>query len=104
MVSAESHRTTLFHPLTAVVTAVLYVIILSAALDLVPASTPKGLILLFDIFPSLVAKSLWPYLSRGKVRYGQRIFWNTALSVGGVAVSGTNYLQQAHCRSQIFRF
>lgn len=67
---------------------VLYVIILSAALDLVPASTPKGLILLFDIFPSLIAKSFWPYLSKGQVRYGQRIFWNLAFSVGGVVVSG----------------
>lgn len=33
---------------------VLYVIILSAALDLVPASTPKGIVAFFNIFPALI--------------------------------------------------
>ncbi|KAG8875582.1 battenin CLN3 protein [Tulasnella sp. 331] len=35
---------------------ILYVVILSAALDLVPPSTPKGLIAFCNIFPALVAK------------------------------------------------
>ncbi len=34
--------------------SVLYVIVLSAALDLVPPSTPKGLVALCNIAPSLV--------------------------------------------------
>lgn len=33
---------------------VLYVIILSAALDLVPATTPKGIVAFFNIFPALI--------------------------------------------------
>jgi battenin len=33
---------------------VLYVIILSAAMDLVPATTPKGLVAFFNIFPALI--------------------------------------------------
>jgi len=66
---------------------VLYVVILSAALDLVPSTTPKGLILFFNIFPSLLAKAFWPYVSKGTVRYGKRVFANLALGVGGIAVS-----------------
>jgi battenin len=66
---------------------VLYVVILSAALDLVPSTTPKGLILFFNIFPSLLAKASWPYISKGTVRYGKRIFANLVMGVGGIAVS-----------------
>ena len=36
------------------VLSVLYVIVLSAALDLVPPSTPKGLVAFCNIAPSLV--------------------------------------------------
>jgi len=39
---------------------VLYVIVLSAALDLVPASTPKGLVALCNIAPSLVYVAPFP--------------------------------------------
>ncbi|KIM73637.1 hypothetical protein PILCRDRAFT_723458 [Piloderma croceum F 1598] len=63
---------------------VLYVVILSAALDLVPSATPKGLILLFNIFPSLLAKAFWPYISRGRVRYGKRIVAGLIMGVGGI--------------------
>lgn len=42
---------------------VLYVVILSAALDLVDkASTPKGVILAVNIAPALLVKVGWPYL------------------------------------------
>jgi battenin len=63
------------------------VVILSAALDLVPSTTPKGLILLFNIFPSLLAKAFWPYISRGRVRYGKRIVAGVIMGVGGIVVS-----------------
>jgi len=63
---------------------VLYVVILSAALDLVPSTTPKGLILLFNIFPSLLTKAFWPYVSRGRVRYGKRIAAGLIMGVGGI--------------------
>ncbi|KAI0283624.1 CLN3 protein-domain-containing protein [Russula aff. rugulosa BPL654] len=46
---------------------VLYVIILSAALDLVPPSTPKGIIAFWNIAPSIVAKFSWPYLLKGMI-------------------------------------
>ncbi|KAI0765947.1 batten's disease protein Cln3 [Trametes elegans] len=65
---------------------VLYVIILSAALDLVPPSTPKGIIAFCNIFPSLIAKLGWPYLLKGRVRYARRLVGCTALSVSGMMV------------------
>ncbi|KIJ16386.1 hypothetical protein PAXINDRAFT_113476 [Paxillus involutus ATCC 200175] len=52
---------------------VLYVIILSAALDLVPPDTPKGIIAFCNIFPALVAKIGWSYILKGKIRYTRRI-------------------------------
>lgn len=66
---------------------VLYVIILSAALDLVPASTPKGTVAFFNIFPALLAKTVWPYLSRGDIRYHRRIYACTVCSWLGMVVS-----------------
>ncbi|KAF9525288.1 batten's disease protein Cln3 [Crepidotus variabilis] len=65
---------------------VLYVIILSAALDLVPPSTPKGIILFCNIAPSLVAKVCWPYLLRGRIRYVRRLLGCCLLSTSGMLV------------------
>lgn len=70
----------------------LYVIVLSAALDLVPSSVPKGVVLLFNILPSLLVKLLWPYLVSGPVRYARRVVGCSALSFFGmviVALSGS---------------
>lgn len=67
---------------------VLYVIILSAALDLVPASTPKGLIAFCNIAPCFIAKVCWPYLLRGTIRYNRRVIGCCAMSVLGMIVSG----------------
>ncbi|TFK97215.1 batten's disease protein Cln3 [Pterulicium gracile] len=67
---------------------VLYVIILSAALDLVPQSTPKGIIAFWNIAPALVAKVGWPYLLKGEVRYAKRIVGCCALSFVGMLMVG----------------
>lgn len=75
---------------------VLYVIILSAALDLVPASTPKGVILFCNIFPSLIAKVTWPYLLKGRIRYTKRLLGCAILSTTGmivVALFNTIYMR-----------
>ena len=66
---------------------VLYVIILSAALDLVPPSTPKGIIAFWNITPSIVAKISWPYLLKGRIRYVRRLTGCCFLSVTGMIVS-----------------
>ncbi|KAF2668650.1 batten's disease protein Cln3 [Microthyrium microscopicum] len=52
---------------------VLYVIILSAALDLVGPSIPKSLVLLADVLPSLITKLVAPYLLH-LIPYNVRIF------------------------------
>ena len=67
--------------------AVLYVIILSAALDLVPPSTPKGIIAFCNIAPALVAKVAWPYVLKGKIRYVKRILGCWLMSTMGMFVS-----------------
>jgi hypothetical protein len=65
---------------------VLYVIILSAALDLVPPSTPKGIIAFWNIAPSIVAKFSWPYILKGRIRYVRRLIGCCFLSVTGMIV------------------
>ncbi|GJE93453.1 batten's disease protein Cln3 [Phanerochaete sordida] len=65
---------------------VLYVVILSAALDLVPPSTPKGIIAFCNIFPALVAKVGWPYILKGRIRYAKRLIGCCAISVSGMIV------------------
>ena len=66
---------------------VLYVIILSAALDLVPPSTPKGIIAFCNIAPALVAKVGWPYYLKGKIRYTKRLIGCCVMSFLGMIVS-----------------
>ncbi|KAG6857514.1 hypothetical protein H0H87_002139 [Tephrocybe sp. NHM501043] len=65
---------------------VLYVIILSAALDLVPPSTPKGIIAFCNIAPALVAKVGWPYFLKGRIRYTKRLIGCCLLSSFGMIV------------------
>ncbi|VDB87170.1 unnamed protein product [Peniophora sp. CBMAI 1063] len=71
---------------------VLYVIVLSAALDLVPAYVPKGVVAFFNIAPAFAAKVLWPILSKGTIRYWRRLAGCCTLSVlGMVIVAGFDY-------------
>ncbi|KAF7762224.1 hypothetical protein Agabi119p4_8817 [Agaricus bisporus var. burnettii] len=65
---------------------VLYVIILSAALDLVPPSTPKGIIAFCNIAPALAAKIGWPYVLKGRIRYAKRLIGCCILSMSGMLV------------------
>ncbi|GAA5842065.1 hypothetical protein JCM5353_003491 [Sporobolomyces roseus] len=66
---------------------VLYVVILSAALDLVDkAATPKGLILFVNIAPALLVKLCWPYFVPGQPRYKARVTSCSALSFIGILV------------------
>ena len=74
--------------LTRILPPVLYVIILSAALDLVPASTPKGLIAFCNIAPSFAAKVCWPYFLKGTIRYNRRVVGCCVMSMLGMIVSG----------------
>jgi battenin len=64
---------------------VLYVIILSAALDLVGPSVPKGVVLLCDVIPSFLTKLCAPYFIH-KIPYSVRILVFVALSACGMFI------------------
>lgn len=62
---------------------ILYVVILSAAIDLVGHSTPKAIVLLADIAPALIIKLLSPLFIH-LISYGWRIFTLVAFSCLGM--------------------
>lgn len=62
---------------------VLYVVILSAALDLVGPSVPKGVVLLADVVPSFITKLCAPYFIHA-VPYPVRVVIFVALSAFGM--------------------
>ncbi|KAK9449686.1 CLN3 protein-domain-containing protein [Limtongia smithiae] len=62
---------------------VLYVIILSSAVDLVGADVPKGTVLLADVMPSFFVKLTAPYFVH-RLPYALRIFLLVGLSLGGM--------------------
>ncbi|KAI9723208.1 MAG: hypothetical protein M1812_001090 [Candelaria pacifica] len=62
---------------------VLYVIILSSALDLVGPSVPKGVVLLADVLPSFLTKLLAPYFIH-TIPYPVRILIIVSLSIIGM--------------------
>lgn len=45
------------------------------------------MVALANIAPALVAKAVWPYLLKGKVRYKKRVWGCSALSFLGMLVS-----------------
>lgn len=62
---------------------VLYVIILSAALDLVGPTVPKGVVLLADVIPSFLTKLIAPYFIHA-IPYPVRIVLFVILSAWGM--------------------
>lgn len=72
---------------------VLYVVILSAAIDLVGATTPKGVVLLADVLPALIAKVSAPFYIQ-RVPYPLRIFCLVGLSFVGMQLvaAGNSFL------------
>ncbi|SCV03734.1 LAMI_0H10528g1_1 [Lachancea mirantina] len=62
---------------------VLYVVIISAAADIVGPNLPKSLVLLVDILPSFIVKCSAPFFIH-RISYRQRIWVLVLLSVGGM--------------------
>ena len=78
------------HPLsltiqTGLTNNILYVILLSAAQDLVGPATPKGLVLLADVLPSFLTKLCAPYFIHA-VPYPVRIACFVALASAGMVL------------------
>ena len=78
MVSEEHRLTT-----CSLINNVLYVIILSAALDLVGPNVPKGVVLLADVIPSFLTKLCAPYVIQD-VPYSIRVLVWVGFSVCGM--------------------
>lgn len=72
-------------PALGLINNVLYVIILSAALDLVGPNVPKGVVLLADVLPSFLTKLCAPYFIH-KIPYHVRIVAFVALSAAGMLI------------------
>ncbi len=72
-----------FVPLLGLINNVLYVIILSAALDLVGPSVPKGVVLLCDVIPSFLMKLCAPYFIHA-IPYPVRVLLFSAFSAIGM--------------------
>ncbi|KAL2196990.1 CLN3 protein-domain-containing protein [Corynascus similis CBS 632.67] len=64
---------------------ILYVLVLSAAQDLVGAAVPKGVVLLADVLPSFATKLVAPYFIH-RVPYAVRICTFVTLSCAGMLV------------------
>ncbi|SSD58657.1 related to Protein BTN1 [Saccharomycodes ludwigii] len=62
---------------------VLYVVILSAAIDIVGTNTPKSIVLLADIIPSLSIKLLSPFFIH-KISYNVRVSSLIIISISGM--------------------
>ncbi|KAI1813834.1 Batten's disease protein Cln3 [Poronia punctata] len=80
--AADTHVLAAFW-LFGLINNVLYVIILSAAQDLVGSDVPKGLVLLADVLPSFFTKLIAPYFIH-KVPYSLRIIFFAAISSVGM--------------------
>ncbi|KAF9980854.1 battenin CLN3 protein [Mortierella antarctica] len=63
----------------------IYVVILSAAVDLVGAEVPKGIVLLADITPSLLIKMIAPYFVH-RIPYPVRVVFCASLSFSAVVL------------------
>jgi battenin len=83
--AAPQQRALPANPPPGLINNVLYVIILSAALDLVGPSVPKGVVLLADVIPSFLTKLCAPYFIH-KIPYSARMLVFVALSASGMLV------------------
>ncbi|KAK0561837.1 battenin CLN3 protein [Tilletia horrida] len=63
-----------------------YVIILTAALELMPKGVPTGVVAFANIFPALCAKAIFPYFLKGEVKYRLRIWSCSILTFAGMMV------------------
>ena len=76
---------------------ILYVVILTAAIDIVGYSVPKATVLLADIMPSLAIKLLAPFFIHA-VPYKTRIFILVILSLFGMLCVGLSPKTSLHMK------
>lgn len=81
--SDKSHQIYCYFWLFGLINNVLYVVILSAAVDIVGPTLPKSLVLLADIFPSLAIKLCSPFFI-DRIKYSYRIWSLITMSCLGM--------------------
>ena len=81
--SDKSRQAYCYFWLFGLINNVLYVVILSAAVDIVGPTLPKSLVLLADIFPSLTVKLCSPFFI-DKIKYSYRIWFLIIMSCLGM--------------------
>ena len=64
----------------------MYVVILTAALELLPSQVPTGLLAFANITPALIAKAVFPYWLKGEIQYNGRVWACTCLAFVGMLV------------------
>lgn len=64
-----------------------YVVILTAALELLPSDVPTGVLAFVNIAPALIAKAVFPYVLKGEIHYAQRVVACVAGAFGGMLVT-----------------
>lgn len=64
----------------------MYVVILTAALELLPAHVPTGLLAFVNITPALIAKAVFPYWLKGEIKYKRRVWTCTCMAFMGMLV------------------
>lgn len=61
-----------------------YVVILTAALELLPSQVPTGLLAFVNIAPALIAKAAFPYFLKGEIWYQTRVMTCVLGAFGGM--------------------
>ena len=89
---SETQRTFASFFIFGLLNNILYVIILSAAIDLVGPSTPKAIVLLADIIPSFSFKVAAPFHSCCTLYY-------TIMDISGIVShrDGINFIESHQC-------
>jgi len=84
-VSFKSRRSAAFFVL-GLLNNMMYVVILTAALELLPSHVPTGVLSFVNITPALLAKALFPYFLKGEIHYGRRVVACTLMAFTGMMV------------------
>ncbi|KAI5955827.1 BTN1 [Candida jiufengensis] len=85
MYITDAHKTFISFFIFGILNNILYVIILSAAIDLVGSSTPKAIVLLADVLPSFLFKFISPFIIH-LISYKNRLYSLVGLSTIGMLI------------------
>lgn len=68
-----------------------YVVILTAAIELLPSHVPTGLLAFVNIAPALLAKAIFPYFLKGEIWYAHRVVACVSAAFSGMLVRASSY-------------